>query len=117
MLFYSDKQVIFGVKIFIKLSKNADLEQTQKTPFQKYNVIQTDFDFFNFFQQLVLFDYDKVEMANMNRQFYTPDQVGKTKVEAAAESLRFINPDTEIETHNYNITTVDRFDQFMDTIR
>lgn len=67
--------------------------------------------------QLVLFDYDKVELANMNRLFFQPHQVGQTKVEAAARTLRFINPDVEIETHNYNITTVDHFDEFMNTIK
>jgi len=67
--------------------------------------------------KLVLFDYDKVELANMNRLFFQPHQVGQTKVEAAARTLRFINPDVEIETHNYNITTVDHFDEFINTIK
>ena len=26
--------------------------------------------------KLILFDYDKVELANMNRLFFTPDQAG-----------------------------------------
>ncbi|XP_017085097.1 ubiquitin-like modifier-activating enzyme 5 [Drosophila eugracilis] len=66
--------------------------------------------------KLILFDYDKVELANMNRLFFTPDQAGLSKVEAAAATLSFINPDVQIETHNYNITTVDNFDRFLDTI-
>ncbi|XP_050098895.1 ubiquitin-like modifier-activating enzyme 5 [Anopheles aquasalis] len=66
--------------------------------------------------KLLLFDYDKVELANMNRLFFTPDQAGLSKVEAAAKTLSFINPDVTIETHNYNITTVDNFGQFMETI-
>ncbi|EDX01966.1 ubiquitin-like modifier-activating enzyme 5 [Drosophila yakuba] len=66
--------------------------------------------------KLILFDYDKVELANMNRLFFTPDQAGLSKVEAAAATLSFINPDVEIETHNYNITTVENFDRFLDTI-
>ncbi|XP_017106239.2 ubiquitin-like modifier-activating enzyme 5 [Drosophila bipectinata] len=66
--------------------------------------------------KLILFDYDKVELANMNRLFFTPDQAGLSKVEAAARTLSFINPDVEIETHNYNITTVDNFDRFLATI-
>ncbi|XP_058807178.1 ubiquitin-like modifier-activating enzyme 5 [Phymastichus coffea] len=67
--------------------------------------------------KLVLFDYDKVELANMNRLFFQPNQVGQTKVDAAARTLRFINPDVEIETHNYNITTVDNFVKFMNSIK
>ncbi|XP_076168222.1 ubiquitin-like activating enzyme 5 [Ptiloglossa arizonensis] len=66
--------------------------------------------------KLILFDYDKVEMANMNRLFFQPDQAGQSKVEAAAKTLQYINPDVDIETHNYNIITVDHFDDFMNTI-
>lgn len=67
--------------------------------------------------KLILFDYDKVELANMNRLFFTPDQSGMSKVDAAAKTLNFINPDVEIETNNYNITTVDSFEKFLDAIR
>uniref|UniRef100_A0A1B6BXP6 Ubiquitin-like modifier-activating enzyme 5 n=1 Tax=Clastoptera arizonana TaxID=38151 RepID=A0A1B6BXP6_9HEMI len=66
--------------------------------------------------KLLLFDYDKVELANMNRLFFQPHQAGLSKVEAAARTLSFINPDVSIETHNYNITTLDNFNHFMDRI-
>ena len=56
--------------------------------------------------KLLLFDYDKVELANMNRLFFQPHQAGLSKVDAAANTLQFINPDVTFETHNYNITTV-----------
>ena len=36
---------------------------------------------------LFLYDYDKVELANMNRLFFRPDQCGMTKTDAAAETL------------------------------
>lgn len=67
--------------------------------------------------KLILFDYDKVELANMNRLFFQPHQAGMSKVEAAAKTLQFINPDVEFDTYNYNITTVDNFQHFMDTIK
>ena len=67
--------------------------------------------------KLLIFDYDKVELANMNRLFYTPDQCGMTKVAAAKKSLSFINPDVEIEDYNYNITTVDNFEHFLERIQ
>ncbi|CRL04213.1 CLUMA_CG017304, isoform A [Clunio marinus] len=67
--------------------------------------------------KLILFDYDKVELANMNRLFFTPDQAGLSKVDAAAKTLSFINPDVEILTNNYNITTVESFEKFLDAIR
>lgn len=66
--------------------------------------------------KLLLFDYDKVELANMNRLFFTPDQAGLSKVEAASRTLNFINPDVEILTHNYNITTVENYDKFTEAI-
>ncbi|XP_037503932.1 ubiquitin-like modifier-activating enzyme 5 [Rhipicephalus sanguineus] len=67
--------------------------------------------------KLILFDYDKVELANMNRLFFQPHQAGMSKVEAAAKTLQFINPDVEFDTYNYNITTVENFQHFMDTIK
>merc|ERR1719367_1549061 len=67
--------------------------------------------------KLILFDYDKVELANMNRLFFQPHQAGLSKVAAAAKTLESINPDVEFETHNYNITTVENFDHFMGRIR
>ena len=66
--------------------------------------------------KLLLFDYDKVELANMNRLFFQPHQAGLSKVAAAAKTLESINPDVEFETHNYNITTVENFDHFMSRI-
>jgi ubiquitin-like modifier-activating enzyme 5 len=38
--------------------------------------------------QLLLFDYDKVELANMNRLFFQPYQAGLSKVHAAEHTLR-----------------------------
>lgn len=64
--------------------------------------------------KIIMFDYDKVELANMNRLFFQPHQAGLSKVAAAAKTLEAINPDVEFETHDYNITTVDNFDHFME---
>ncbi|XP_047592961.1 ubiquitin-like modifier-activating enzyme 5 isoform X2 [Lutra lutra] len=66
--------------------------------------------------KLLLFDYDKVELANMNRLFFQPHQAGLSKVQAAEYTLRNINPDVLFEIHNYNITTVENFQHFMDRI-
>ncbi|XP_049622490.1 ubiquitin-like modifier-activating enzyme 5 isoform X1 [Suncus etruscus] len=66
--------------------------------------------------KLLLFDYDKVELANMNRLFFQPHQAGLSKVEAAEHTLRNINPDVLFEVHNYNITTIENFQHFMDRI-
>ena len=39
---------------------------------------------------LILFDYDTVEVENMNRLFYRPSQCSLPKVEAAKETLLVI---------------------------
>ncbi|XP_018124295.1 ubiquitin-like modifier-activating enzyme 5 isoform X1 [Xenopus laevis] len=52
----------------------------------------------------------------MNRLFFQPHQAGLSKVEAAEHTLRNINPDVQFEVHNYNITTLDNFQHFMDRI-
>ena len=61
---------------------------------------------------LVLFDYDKVELANMNRLFYQPHQCGLSKVAAAAATMQHINPDVAFTTHDYNITLPSKFEAF-----
>jgi hypothetical protein len=40
--------------------------------------------------QLILFDYDKVELANMNRLFFQPHQSGMSKVAAAVTTLQYV---------------------------
>lgn len=65
---------------------------------------------------LLLYDYDKVELANMNRLFFRPDQCGLTKTDAAKQTLAEINPDVEIESYTMNITTVQGFDAFKSSV-
>lgn len=62
--------------------------------------------------KLIIYDYDKVELANMNRMFYLPSHEGLAKVEAAKKSLNDINPDTEIESFNHNICTIENYNNF-----
>ncbi|KAG5482903.1 hypothetical protein LSCM1_06939 [Leishmania martiniquensis] len=66
--------------------------------------------------KLLLFDYDAVEMANMNRLFYRPEQQGLKKVEAAKETLQGINPNTLVEPHAYNITLTEHWQRFSDAL-
>jgi len=67
--------------------------------------------------KLLLFDYDKVEMANMNRLFFRPEQQGMSKVEASLHTLRGINPDVEFEVYNENITSASNFEHLLDRIK
>lgn len=67
--------------------------------------------------RLYLFDYDKVELVNMNRMFFTPDQVGMLKVEAAKATLEKISMgNCEIFTFNGNICSVDDYRNLTDLI-
>ncbi|BDA40941.1 Ubiquitin-like modifier-activating enzyme 5 [Coccomyxa sp. Obi] len=66
--------------------------------------------------RLLLYDYDKVELANMNRLFFRPEQASMNKTEAAAQTLRGINPDVAIESYTMNITTLQGFDAFKASI-
>lgn len=66
--------------------------------------------------KLILYDYDKIESANMNRLFYTPEQIGMEKVEAAKQTLEKINPDVCIQVHSCNITTSENYDKFLENI-
>jgi ubiquitin-like modifier-activating enzyme 5 len=54
--------------------------------------------------RLSLFDYDRVELANMNRMFYMPDQVSLSKPEAAIQTLLRINPALQADPHAVDIT-------------
>ncbi|KAF0772072.1 Uncharacterized protein FWK35_00002900 [Aphis craccivora] len=67
--------------------------------------------------KLILFDYDKVELANMNRLFYQPSQAGLSKVTAASMTLTKINPDVKIETYNTNITLTTQFEEFLNVLK
>lgn len=55
--------------------------------------------------KLLLFDYDKVEIANMNRLFFRPEQSGMTKTSAARQTLENINPDVIFEDYHFDITS------------
>lgn len=53
----------------------------------------------------------------MNRLFFQPHQAGLTKVQAARDTLSFINPDVVIEAHCMDITSLDNYDTFCATIK
>ncbi|KAG6543932.1 hypothetical protein Mapa_014773 [Marchantia paleacea] len=66
--------------------------------------------------RLLLYDYDTVELANMNRLFFQPHQAGMTKTDAAVQTLAGINPDVVLESYTQNITTVEGFNKFMGSL-
>ena len=58
-----------------------------------------------------MYDYDKVELANMNRLFFTPAQQGMSKVEAAVQTLKAINQEVQFEWYNQDITLSENYTQ------
>lgn len=54
--------------------------------------------------RLILIDFDKVDISNLNRQQYKAFQVGMDKTEALSANLREIAPYIRIETNTARIT-------------
>ena len=51
-------------------------------------------------------DCDKVELSNLQRQIiHTTDDVGKTKVQSAAETINALNPDVTVKTYHEYVSS------------
>jgi sulfur carrier protein ThiS adenylyltransferase len=48
---------------------------------------------------LIIADFDKIEVSNLNRQYFFHDQIGKFKAEALKENISQINPEVTVEDH------------------
>ena len=63
---------------------------------------------------LKLVDFDRVELSNLNRQFYFADQVGGYKVEMLRDNLTRIVPEVVLETANLRLSSANMLDTFRD---
>ena len=54
--------------------------------------------------KIILYDFDTIELANMNKMFYRPEQAGWNKTMACRHYCSELNPDTVFEVHNMDIT-------------
>ncbi len=54
--------------------------------------------------KLILIDFDKVDLSNLNRQQYFVSQIGMYKTDALKVNLQQIAPYLEIDTHTVRIT-------------
>jgi sulfur carrier protein ThiS adenylyltransferase len=54
--------------------------------------------------ELVLADFDRVEISNLNRQHYNRTHIGRFKTDALEEQLRLINPFVSVKTHTVKVT-------------
>ena len=61
--------------------------------------------------RLVLFDADRVDLTNLQRQIlHTTDRIGMPKVESARTALAAINPEVRIEAHGERATAANLAD-------
>lgn len=61
--------------------------------------------------EIDIFDMDKVELSNFNRQFlYTPGDIGKPKAKMAAKRLSAVNPEIKVNALEEMITYDNAFD-------
>ncbi|QEN05865.1 sulfur carrier protein ThiS adenylyltransferase ThiF [Thiospirochaeta perfilievii] len=49
------------------------------------------------FKHFILVDFDRIDISNLNRQFYFYKQIGDYKVEALKENLLMINPNITVD--------------------
>ena len=65
--------------------------------------------------QIGLIDFDKVDLTNLQRQIlFSTNDVGRPKIEAAAERLRGLNPDIQIDTFETMLTSANALDILKD---
>ena len=54
--------------------------------------------------ELILIDFDQVDITNLHRQQYKASQIGRYKTDALAENLREIAPYVKLTTHTQKIS-------------
>jgi sulfur carrier protein ThiS adenylyltransferase len=52
---------------------------------------------------LIIADFDKVDMSNLNRQYFFADQVGMAKVKALQDNIHRIDPAIVVEPHEVTL--------------
>jgi ubiquitin-like modifier-activating enzyme 5 len=66
--------------------------------------------------KLTLFDFDTVDIVNLNRAMYRLEDIGRAKVDVASEILKSINPDVDINYFNSDIMNPEFENIFEDQI-
>lgn len=62
-------------------------------------------------ENISLIDFDIVDPTNLNRQFYSIGQIGKSKVECLAQNLEAINPNVKINKY-YQKLDINNIDSY-----
>lgn len=53
--------------------------------------------------ELILVDFDRVELSNLNRQYFFRDQIGQFKAIALAENIKRIDPGIRLDVHTLKL--------------
>ena len=64
--------------------------------------------------QLLLYDFDRVELSNLNRQYYFVEDVGEYKAVALLKHLRAVNPYGDYQSRVVRLTQ-DNLAELVDT--
>jgi sulfur carrier protein ThiS adenylyltransferase len=56
--------------------------------------------------KLIIADFDKVEITNLNRQYFFFDQVGLPKVKALKDNISRIDPSIQVEMHEIMLDAI-----------
>ncbi len=62
--------------------------------------------------KITLFDFDTVEVVNLNRHMFKNEHIGQLKVKVAAEILKEINPDVELQYFDKDIMDINFESEF-----
>lgn len=65
-------------------------------------------------RHLKIVDFDKIELSNLNRQFYFKDQVSEYKIDALENNLKYIVPNIVIEKEILRLNEENLYNTFKD---
>ena len=103
---FTDKQEQRLEELKIMIAGTGGLGTNQALQLQRIGV-----------KKIYLYDYDRVEITNLNRQLcYGRKDIGRPKVEAAAEFLKEFDLETEINAVNEKISLATKIPEDIDII-
>jgi len=103
---FTEKQQQQLEKLNIMIAGTGGLGTNQALQLQRVGV-----------NKIYLYDYDQVEITNLNRQLcYGKKDIGRPKVEAAAEFLKEFDLETEIVARNEKISMATKIPENIDII-
>lgn len=63
---------------------------------------------------LIIADFDVIELSNLNRQYFFHDQIGLPKATCLKQNILRVNPEVQVEEHIIKLQSQDIIDLFSD---